>query len=145
MMGFGATAGVARFYNLSYPLSCLAGLAAGISVGAGMFYMLEFFAKQQANSLIDTQSLVGNFGTVAVGIDGNQPGEVAVSFAGRYATYVARSQGWAKNRQGQPGDGGGSGGQRPDRGTSLKTSAHLHGRALCQRALASHRCWSPAW
>ena len=57
-----------------------------------MFYMLEFFAKQQANSLIDTQSLVGNFGTVAVGIDGNQPGEVAVSFAGDYATYVARSQ-----------------------------------------------------
>lgn len=92
MMGFGATAGVARFYNLSYPLSCLAGLAAGISVGTGMFYMLEFFSKQQANSLIDTQSLVGNFGTVAVGIDGNQPGKVAVSFAGRYATYVARSQ-----------------------------------------------------
>jgi membrane protein implicated in regulation of membrane protease activity len=96
MMGFGATAGVARFYNLSYPLCCLAGLAAGVSVGALMYYMLEFFVRQQANSLIDTQSLVGNFGTVAVGIEGNQPGEVAVSFAGRYATYVARSHGGEK-------------------------------------------------
>ena len=96
MMGFGATAGVARFYNLGYPTSCLAGIGVGASIGALMFYMLEFFAKQQANSLIDTQSLVGNFGTVAVGIEGNQPGEVAVSYAGRYATYVARSQGGQK-------------------------------------------------
>ena len=92
LMGFGAAAGVARFYDLSYPLSCLAGIVAGGLIGGVMFFILEFFAKQQANSLFETKSLVGNIGTVAVTIDGNQPGEVAVSYAGRYGTYVARSQ-----------------------------------------------------
>jgi len=93
LMGFGGAAGVAQYYNCGYPWSCVIGLGCGLLVGAGMFYLLAFVSKQQCNSLVETKNLVGQSGTVEVAIGVSQPGEVAVSYAGRYATYLARSKG----------------------------------------------------
>jgi membrane-bound ClpP family serine protease len=92
LMGFGAAGGVAKYYNFNYPMSCLIGIGVGIVVGALMFWLLEVFARQQANSLINTSSLVGSLGTVTIPIQGGQPGEVAVSYSERYNTYMARSR-----------------------------------------------------
>jgi len=92
LMGFGATGGIAKFYNIGYPLSSLFGFVVGGIVAALMFWLLEFFAKQQANSLITTSTLVGKFGTVEVPIQGTQPGEVSVVYGERYGTYIATSR-----------------------------------------------------
>jgi len=93
MMGFGGAGGVAYFYQWGYPWSSAIGLGCGLLMGAMMFYLLDFFARQQCNSLVATQDLIGQAGTVEVAIGANQPGEVAVSYAGRYATYLARAKG----------------------------------------------------
>lgn len=93
LMGFGGAGGVAQYYLLGYPLSCLIGLGCGLVVGTLMFFLLEFFARQQCNSAVETKDLVGQLGTVEVAIGDNQPGEVAVSYAGRYATCLARGKG----------------------------------------------------
>jgi len=92
VMGFGATGGIAMYYNKGYPLSCVLGMAAGAAMGVATFYLLEFLSRQQANSLVKTSSLIGRFGTVEVKISGIQPGQVGVSADDRYGTYVARGK-----------------------------------------------------
>ena len=92
LMGFGAAGGVARFYNISYILSSLIAIGVGCLVGYLIFLLLEFFQKQQANSVISTKTLIGQTGVVEVGIDAGRAGQVAVSYAGRSQVYLASSQ-----------------------------------------------------
>ena len=93
LMGFGAAGGVARFYDYSYPMSCLIGFGVGIAVGFVMVWIMGFLVKQQCNSLVKTSDLVGQVGTVDVPIEGNDPGEVSVQYGDRAGVYIARSKG----------------------------------------------------
>lgn len=93
LMGFGASGGVARFYDYSYPMSCLIGFGIGFAVGLIMFWLMDFLAKQQCNSLIKTSDLVGQIGTVDVSLENSDPGEVSIQYGGRVGVYIARSSG----------------------------------------------------
>lgn len=90
-MGFGGVGGVSRFYEWNYPMSCLFGLGAGLVVGAAIWALLEFFEKQQANSLVSTKSLVGSVGTVTTPILGGRAGQVDLVAAGATQAFIARS------------------------------------------------------
>jgi membrane-bound ClpP family serine protease len=93
LMGFGAAGGVARFYDYSYLMSSLIGFGVGLVVGFFMAWIMGFLVRQQCNSLIKTNDLVGQVGTVDVPIEGNDPGEVSVQYGGRSGVYIARSKG----------------------------------------------------
>lgn len=102
LMGFGAAGGVARFYDSSYPMSCLIGFGVGLAVGLAMSWIIAFLARQQCNSLVRTCDLVGQVGTVDVPIENSDPGQVTVQYGGRSGVYTARSKGGkniAKGRQ----------------------------------------------
>ena len=93
LMGFGSAGGIARFYDNSYPLSCLIGFGAGIAMGFIMYWIIDFLVRQQCNSLVKTCDLVGQIGTVDVSIEGSDPGQVSVQYGGRAGVYTARSKG----------------------------------------------------
>ncbi|MFA5878265.1 MAG: hypothetical protein WC845_02775 [Candidatus Staskawiczbacteria bacterium] len=92
MMAFGAAGGVFKFYNFNYPLSCLGGIGAGIVVSIPIYFLLNFIAKQQSNSLVLTSSLVGLSGVTETAMEGNIMGEVAVFALGRRNIYQAVSR-----------------------------------------------------
>jgi len=100
LMGFGSAGGIAKYYNYSYPVSCLMGFGVGVVVGAFMFWIMDFFTKQQCNSLFKTSDLVGQIGTVDVPIDGFDPGEISVQYSGRVGVYTARSKGGKSIKKG---------------------------------------------
>lgn len=93
LMGFGAAGGVARYYGFSYPASSLIGFGVGLVVGLFMAWLVGFLIRQQSNSLIKTNDLVGQVGTVDVSMEGNDPGEVSIQYGGRFGVYIARSKG----------------------------------------------------
>jgi membrane-bound ClpP family serine protease len=101
LMGFGGVGGVSRFYDHSYPSSCLFGFVAGIIVGGLMWGLLEFFARQQTNSLIPTSSLVGHIGTVDVEVECDRPGSVSITVGEMANTYLARSANGTKIGKGK--------------------------------------------
>jgi len=92
LMGFGAAGAISKQYGLDYLSSSLVGLVTAIALGAVMYAILSVFLKQQASSLVATNSTVGCTGTVTVSIDANTSGEVGLNVEGHYATYVARSK-----------------------------------------------------
>jgi membrane protein implicated in regulation of membrane protease activity len=102
LMGFGAAGAIARHYELSYLSSSLIGLGFGIFLGGLMYLVLGVFYKQQASSLIPTNSAVGCTGRVTVSISENGHGEVGVQVDGQYCTYLASSSNGHAIQKGQP-------------------------------------------
>ncbi len=92
VMGFGAAGAIARYYNASYLVSSLLGVGAGIALSGLMYLVILIFIKQQASSVISTESLIGRAGNVTVPIDKAELGEVGVSVGGEYKIYSARSR-----------------------------------------------------
>lgn len=92
VMGFGAAGAIARYYHASYPVSSLIGLGAGVVLSALMYLVILVFIKQQASSVISTESLVGRVGNVTVPIEKAELGEVGVSVGGEYKIYSAHSR-----------------------------------------------------
>jgi membrane-bound ClpP family serine protease len=90
-MGFGAAGAIAKSYQASYLTASLIGAGSGAALAAGMYGLLTLIVRQQSNSLIPTDSLVGASGTVVVAIFPEAVGEVGVSFAGQYTVYSAKS------------------------------------------------------
>ena len=90
-MGFGAAGAIARQYGADYLVASLWGLGSGIVLSLIMYFVLDIVYKQQASSLVETTSAVGQKGTVTVSIDSNAVGEVGVEVSGRYMTYLAKS------------------------------------------------------
>jgi len=92
LMGFGAAGAIARYYHTSYLVSSLIGIGAGIVLSALMYLVILVFIKQQASSVISTESLVGRVGNVTVPIEKAELGEVGVSVGGEYKVYSAHSR-----------------------------------------------------
>jgi membrane protein implicated in regulation of membrane protease activity len=91
LMGFGAAGAIAIHFGARYFTASLAGLFCGLSLSALMYAVLSLFSRQQASSLIDTNSAVGGEGTVTTTIAENGLGEVSLCVAGQYVTYSASS------------------------------------------------------
>jgi membrane-bound ClpP family serine protease len=95
LMAFGAAGAIAGYNGAGTLASSLCGLAAGVGLGGIMYGILWFMYGQQATSLIDAQSLVGQQAVVTVGIDKGSCGQVEVTLAGQRRTYLAASAGGA--------------------------------------------------
>lgn len=93
MMGFGATGALARYSGCSYVTSCFYALCVGFVVGGIMWAIARFFAKAQSNSLFTTDKLIGQEGIVDISVNEGFPGEVSITYAGRFNTYTAYSKG----------------------------------------------------
>lgn len=90
-MGFGAAGAIARQYGADYLASSLIGLASGVALAGAMYLVLSVIYKQQASSLVQTSSAVGQTGIVQTGISGGKLGEVSLNVGGQYMTYLAKS------------------------------------------------------
>ena len=102
IMGFGAAGAIAMYYEARSMHASLIGVGSGIALGAVMYVILLMFIKEQASSLIPTESVLGCIGVVTTSIDKDAVGEVGVSAEGQYRNYAARatgSQGIEKGRR----------------------------------------------
>jgi membrane-bound ClpP family serine protease len=90
-MGFGAAGAIARQYGADYLASSLIGLGAGIVLAGVMYLILSIIYKQQASSIVQTSSAIGQTGIVQTGIAGDKLGEVSLNVGGQYMTYLAKS------------------------------------------------------
>jgi membrane protein implicated in regulation of membrane protease activity len=102
LMGFGTAGAIAKYYQANYVVASLVGVLFGLVLAAVMYLILNLFYKQQASSLVATESAVGRTGTVTVSIGEGSMGEVGVHVDGQYCNYSASA---ADNRpiaKGQP-------------------------------------------
>ena len=90
-MGFGAAGAIARQYGANYLVSSLWGLGSGIILSLLMYFILKLIYSQQASSLVQTFSAIGQTGTVSTSIEKDAVGEVDLSIGGQYVTYLAKS------------------------------------------------------
>ena len=90
-MGFGAAGAIARQYGTDYLIASLIGLATGVSLSLVMYFLLHLIYKQQASSLVQTASAIGQTGTVDTSISADGMGEVSLNVGGQYMTYLAKS------------------------------------------------------
>ncbi len=90
-MGFGAAGAIARLYGADYLIASLIGLGIGIVLSLVMYLLLDIIYKQQASSLVQTSSAIGQIGIVQTGIAPGGSGEVSLNVAGQYMTYLAKS------------------------------------------------------
>ncbi len=95
LMGFGAAGAIAMYYGANHLIASLIGLGCGILLGGFTYLILELLYKQQASSLIATNSAVGCTGRVTVSIPESGQGEVSLQVDGLYCTYSASSTGGA--------------------------------------------------
>jgi membrane protein implicated in regulation of membrane protease activity len=91
LMGFGAAGALGIHYGANQLVASLIGAACGLFLAALMYLVLGLFYRQQASSLVATSSAIGGLGTVTVGIDEGQLGEVSLCVNGQYNTYSASS------------------------------------------------------
>jgi membrane-bound ClpP family serine protease len=56
-----------------------------------MYFLLNLIYKQQASSLVQTSSAIGQLGVVETSIAADAPGEVSLNVTGQYMTYIAKS------------------------------------------------------
>jgi membrane-bound ClpP family serine protease len=90
-MGFGAAGAIARQYGADYLVSSLIGVGSGIALAGIMYVILHIIYRQQASSLVQTSSAMGQMGIVQTGISGGKLGEVSLNVGGQYMTYLAKS------------------------------------------------------
>jgi membrane-bound ClpP family serine protease len=92
-MGFGAAGAIARYYGADYLVSSLWGLGNGLVLAGIMYLILKMIYSQQASSLVQTATVVGQTGLVTTSIEKDGKGEVGVNVGGQYMTYLAKSAG----------------------------------------------------
>lgn len=92
-MGFGAAGAIARQYGADYLIASLIGLGVGVVLSLIMYFLLDIIYKQQASSLVQTSSAIGQTAIVQTGIAAGGFGEVSLNVAGQYMTYLAKSAG----------------------------------------------------
>lgn len=90
-MGFGAAGAIARYYGANNLVASLWGLGTGVMLSTVMYQMMKLIYKQQASSLVDTETAIGKQGVVTTAIDANAMGEVSMTVGGQYQTYLAKS------------------------------------------------------
>jgi membrane-bound ClpP family serine protease len=90
-MGFGAAGAIARYYGANNLVASLWGVGTGVALATVMYQMMKLIYKQQASSLVETETAIGKQGWVATAIDANALGEVSMTVGGQYQTYLAKS------------------------------------------------------
>lgn len=90
-MGFGAAGAIARHYGADYLISSLWGLGAGLVLGLLMYCVLRVIYTQQASSLVQTSTALGQQATVTTSIGQNMLGEVELFLGGQRMVYPARA------------------------------------------------------
>jgi membrane-bound ClpP family serine protease len=90
-MGFGAAGAIARYYGANNLVASLWGLGTGVALATVMYQMMNLIYKQQASSLVETETAIGKQGLVTTAIDANAVGEVSMTIGGQYQTYLAKS------------------------------------------------------
>ncbi len=91
-MGFGAAGAIARNYGSDYLISSLWGLGTGAVLGLLMYGVLRVIYTQQASSLVETSSALGQQASVTTSIGQDMTGEIEVFIGGRKMVYLARSE-----------------------------------------------------
>lgn len=90
-MGFGAAGAIARYYGANNLVASLWGLGSGVMLAIVMYQMTKIIYKQQASSLVATETTIGTTGVVTTAIDANGIGEVSLTVAGQYRVYLAKA------------------------------------------------------
>jgi membrane protein implicated in regulation of membrane protease activity len=90
--GFGASGAIAAYYNWPVIASSMVGLFFGCLLGGMGYFMVNFFYKQQSDSLVKTSELVGQIGALTTGIAANGLGEVSINFKGQKFYYPAKTK-----------------------------------------------------
>ncbi len=89
---FGCAGAMARFYNFSYPASSIIGVFAGALIGAIGWKFLCLLYKQQADSTIKSEDIIGSLGQVSTPIPKSGLGLVSLETRGQRRYVVARSK-----------------------------------------------------
>ena len=92
MTGFGASGAIAAYYQWSTLAASMVGVVFGFCLGGLGYFLSNLFYKQQADSLVRTSELIGQVGTVTVGIAPNGIGEVTIHFKGQTFYYSAKTR-----------------------------------------------------
>ena len=92
-MGFGAAGAIARQYGADYLIASLVGLGIGLVLSLIMYFVLDIIYKQQASSLVQASTAIGQTGIVQTGISPGRVGEVSLNVAGQYMTFLAKASG----------------------------------------------------
>lgn len=91
-LGFGAAGAMASSYGLKALWCVLSGIVVGFLLSLTAYGIIALFYKQQATSVIPTNSAIGKVANVTNEIPDNGVGEVGVDVLGQYQTYLARSR-----------------------------------------------------
>ncbi len=91
IMGFGAGGAIAAYYGMGLLPASLVGLAVGFLMGLLMYWVMRLIYGQQATSVVNTSTAVGEIGTVTVPIGRNGTGEVALTLGGQHRSFLASS------------------------------------------------------
>ena len=92
-VGFGAAGLIASILNAGVFVATFSGAGSGIILAAIAFFALSYMHKQQANSLVGTEDIVGRTGRVTTAIPSEGVGEVAVTIQQQYSTHMAKAKG----------------------------------------------------
>lgn len=90
--GFGASGAIAAHYKWSMLASSIIGILFGFMLGGLGYFLINLFYQQQADSSVKTSDLIGQIGTLTIGIAPNSIGEVTIHFKGQKFYYPARTK-----------------------------------------------------
>lgn len=90
--GFGGAGAIARYYELSYPLASIIGIASGFAIAFVVYSIVKVLYKQQATSGHALTELVGKTAKVSVGIPESAAGEITLTHKGATVCEPARSE-----------------------------------------------------
>jgi membrane protein implicated in regulation of membrane protease activity len=91
LTAFGVGGVVARYYNLSHPVSSGIGFVAGIALASIVYQFARLLYSQQASSEVRMSSLVGQTAEVTIGIPEGGVGQVTLTVGGERSTHIARA------------------------------------------------------
>ncbi|MGH9369891.1 MAG: NfeD family protein [Thermoanaerobaculia bacterium] len=91
LTAFGVGGVIARYYNLSHPLSSGIGFVAGIALAVIVYQFARLLYSQQASSEVRMSSLVGQTAEVTIGIPEGGVGQVTLTVGGERSTHIART------------------------------------------------------
>ena len=92
MTAFGVGGVVARYYELSHPVSSGVGIVAGFAMASLVYQFARFLYGQQSSSELRVATLVGTHGEVTISIPENGVGEIIVTVGGERSAHIARSK-----------------------------------------------------
>jgi membrane protein implicated in regulation of membrane protease activity len=91
LTAFGVGGVIARYYNLSHPVSSGIGFVAGVVLAGIVYQFARLLYSQQASSEVRMSSLVGQAAEVTIGIPKGGVGQVTVTVGGERSMHIARA------------------------------------------------------